>query len=94
MVHRHPEPVDDCPCFEDAIAFMAVVMGNFLTRWYMAGHGYDETFFHRMPGHMLGEWADMWTWWSTAAAKMVVGESLASSLFFSLLALTHRAQAF
>lgn len=73
MVHRHPEPVDDCPCFEDAIAFMAVVMGNFLTRWYMAGHGYDETFFHRMPGHMLGEWADMWTWWSTAAAKMVVG---------------------
>lgn len=24
LVNRHPQPVDDCPCFEDAISFIAV----------------------------------------------------------------------
>ena len=32
-VHQHPQPVDDCPCFEDAIAFMSVLMGAFVGRW-------------------------------------------------------------
>lgn len=32
-VHQHPQPVDDCPCFEDAIAFMSVLMGAFVARW-------------------------------------------------------------
>lgn len=74
-VHRHPEPVDDCPCFEDAIAFMSVVMGEFLTRWYMSRHGYDNRFFKRvMAGKAYGSLPDMWTWWSIAAAKLVVGE--------------------
>lgn len=74
LVHRHPEPVDDCPCFEDAIAFMSVVMGEFLTRWYMYRNNYDETFFVRsMPGKARGSWAEMQLWWSIAAAKMVVG---------------------
>lgn len=27
--------MDDCPCFEDAIAFMAVLMGAFVARWGM-----------------------------------------------------------
>lgn len=73
-VHRHPEPVDDCPCFEDAIAFMSVVMGEFLTRWYMSQHGYDHRFFVRtMPGKFNGTLPEMWTWWSIAVAKLVVG---------------------
>ena len=77
LVHRHPQPVDDCPCFEDAIAFMAVVMGEFLTRWYMTQHGYDHRFFKRvMAGRPFGTVPEMWTWWSIAAAKMVVGTSL------------------
>lgn len=33
MVTVHPQPLDDCPCFEDAIAFLAVVVGIFLARW-------------------------------------------------------------
>ena len=79
LVHRHPEPVDDCPCFEDAIAFMAVVMGTFLTRWYFAVNGYDERFFvHRMPGKLSGTWPEMWAWWSTATAKMFIGTSYIS----------------
>ncbi|WWC91291.1 uncharacterized protein L201_006234 [Kwoniella dendrophila CBS 6074] len=34
MVHYHPEPLDDCPCFEDAIAVLAVILGSFLGHWW------------------------------------------------------------
>lgn len=27
LVHYHPETPDDCPCFEDAIAILAVILG-------------------------------------------------------------------
>ncbi|CAL1708535.1 unnamed protein product [Somion occarium] len=75
LVHRHPQPVDDCPCFEDAIAFMSVVLGQFLTIWFMAKNHLDERFFLRvMPGKPVGgTWSEMSLWWSIAAAKMVVG---------------------
>ncbi|OSD02614.1 PAP2-domain-containing protein [Trametes coccinea BRFM310] len=74
LVHRHPQPVDDCPCFEDAIAFISVVMGEFLARWYMHHHGYDATFFvHPMPGSTWATWSDVAIWWSVAAIKMVIG---------------------
>ncbi|RSH95324.1 hypothetical protein EHS25_000411 [Saitozyma podzolica] len=33
LVHYHPEPVDDCPCFEDAIAILAVILGGFVGHW-------------------------------------------------------------
>lgn len=29
-MHYHPETPDDCPCFEDAIAILAVICGSFL----------------------------------------------------------------
>lgn len=74
LVHRHPEPVDDCPCFEDAIAFVAVMMGMFMSRWYMTNYGFDQSFFvHRMPGKFNGTPSEMWAWWTIAAAKMIVG---------------------
>ncbi|EJF56556.1 hypothetical protein DICSQDRAFT_71301 [Dichomitus squalens LYAD-421 SS1] len=74
LVHRHPQPVDDCPCFEDAIAFVSVVMGEFVARWYMEHNGYDESFFARpMPGATWATWSDVVTWWSTAATKTVIG---------------------
>ncbi|KAI0360328.1 PAP2-domain-containing protein [Trametes cingulata] len=74
LVHRHPQPVDDCPCFEDAIAFIAVVMGEFLARWYMNHHGYDSSFFVRpMPGSTWATWTDVGIWWSFAVIKMVIG---------------------
>ncbi|KAF7797379.1 hypothetical protein EIP86_008574 [Pleurotus ostreatoroseus] len=73
-VHYHPEPVDDCPCFEDAIAFMSVVMGEFLTRWFMSQYGFDHTFFVTvMMGKPFGTAVEMWRWWSTATLKMLVG---------------------
>ncbi|EIM81915.1 uncharacterized protein STEHIDRAFT_103330 [Stereum hirsutum FP-91666 SS1] len=30
LVNQHPQPVDDCPCFEDAIAFISVMLGVLL----------------------------------------------------------------
>ncbi|TFK89254.1 hypothetical protein K466DRAFT_584798 [Polyporus arcularius HHB13444] len=74
LVHRHPQPVDDCPCFEDAIAFVSVVMGMFVARWTMLHYGYDEDFFVRpMPGSSWATWSDVGTWWSTAAIKTIIG---------------------
>ncbi|KAH9849013.1 PAP2-domain-containing protein [Lenzites betulinus] len=76
LVHKHPQPVDDCPCFEDAIAFISVIMGEFLARWYMYNNGYDESYFVRpMPGGTWTTWADVATWWAFAAIKMAIGVS-------------------
>ncbi|KAJ4466322.1 sphingosine-1-phosphate phosphatase [Lentinula aciculospora] len=36
LVNQHPQPIDDCPCFEDAIASGAVVYGALLGRWATA----------------------------------------------------------
>ncbi|KAJ7154572.1 sphingosine-1-phosphate phosphatase [Mycena filopes] len=32
-VNQHPQPVDDCPCFEDAIALGSVVLGMYIGQW-------------------------------------------------------------
>ncbi len=32
-MHFHPNPVDPCPCFEDAIAIMSVMLGGILSLW-------------------------------------------------------------
>lgn len=39
MVVVHPQPLDDCPCFEDAIAFLSVIMGLLTARWACVRHG-------------------------------------------------------
>lgn len=36
LVHYHPEPVDDCPCFEDAIAVLGVTLGGLMGQWTVA----------------------------------------------------------
>jgi dihydrosphingosine 1-phosphate phosphatase len=36
------QPVDDCPCFEDAIAFVIVVMGSLFARWHAVHCGFDN----------------------------------------------------
>ncbi|TFK39306.1 hypothetical protein BDQ12DRAFT_682538 [Crucibulum laeve] len=88
LVNQHPQPVDDCPCFEDAIAFASVVLGALVGRWGMqyagVGMGMGRTVV--MPGSgwildaALGEWVqvertwgDVGVWWAVAALKMVVG---------------------
>lgn len=35
-VRVHPEPADNCPCFDDSVAFIGVVMGIKLGIWHLA----------------------------------------------------------
>lgn len=86
-VNQHPQPVDDCPCFEDAIAFGSVVLGALVGKWAMGyagiGLGIGRTVV--MPGSgwafELGNWVqyerslgDIGIWWGVATLKMVVGK--------------------
>ncbi|KAF7348655.1 Sphingosine-1-phosphate phosphatase [Mycena venus] len=84
-VNQHPQPVDDCPCFEDAIALGSVVLGMFVGRWgavrwgaHVPGPGVV------MPGSgwVLSSdgwetvergWGDAGVWWAAALAKMTFG---------------------
>ena len=34
-ISLHPDPVDNCPCFEDAIAFVSVALGVALGQWHV-----------------------------------------------------------
>ncbi|KAF9265034.1 acid phosphatase/Vanadium-dependent haloperoxidase [Marasmius fiardii PR-910] len=92
LVNQHPQPVDDCPCFEDAIAFNSVFLSALLTRWsytffqtqkfiepcVMPGSGWVRVF--DLPGT---EWerierdlSHVFQWWFTAMIKMIVGISV------------------
>jgi hypothetical protein len=84
-VHKHPQPVDDCPCFEDAIAILSVLMGVFLSHWvvcFTGGGGWAKEMV--MPGsgwlfeagkwiQVERNWDDVLVWWSIAAFKMFFG---------------------
>ena len=36
LVRIHPEPADDCPCFDDSVAFCGVVIGAEFGSWHFA----------------------------------------------------------
>ncbi|KAL8732480.1 MAG: hypothetical protein Q9166_002694 [cf. Caloplaca sp. 2 TL-2023] len=40
LVRIHPEPADDCPCFDDSIAFAGVMIGVETGNWHYARTGY------------------------------------------------------
>jgi hypothetical protein len=86
-VHKHPQPVDDCPCFEDAIAILSVLMGVFLSHWvvcFTGGGGVRWAKEIIMPGsgwlfetgrwvQVERTWNDVLVWWGVAAFKMSFG---------------------
>lgn len=90
LVNQHPQPVDDCPCFEDAIAFASVVFGTLVGRWVIL-HSALGTVVEQvtvMPGsgwvwdsvtsvwvQVDRGWSDVLVWWSIAAVKMTIGKS-------------------
>ncbi|KAG8851831.1 hypothetical protein FRB91_007354 [Serendipita sp. 411] len=39
LTNQHPQPVDDCPCFEDAIASLALLTGTVMSRWHASQVG-------------------------------------------------------
>jgi len=104
LVNQHPQPVDDCPCFEDAIAFMSVHAGSLLVQWHGVRYGFNDSYYVVMqPGSAYETWSDVGTWWLFAAIKVVVGVLLifmwrivAKSVMHLILPPTYRllAQAF
>ncbi|KAF5369021.1 hypothetical protein D9758_002980 [Tetrapyrgos nigripes] len=88
-VNQHPQPVDDCPCFEDAIAFLSVVLGYLLSHWFvfyfdtkslipggpslMPGSGWVYDSTARTYSPVPRTLDDILLWWTIAAAKMLVG---------------------
>ncbi|KAJ8688727.1 Long-chain base-1-phosphate phosphatase [Pleurotus ostreatus] len=86
-VNQHPQPVDDCPCFEDAIAFISVVFGILMGRWGFGAWKVNGVHARSiMPGsgwvfdNAQSVWiaterniADILVWWSVAFIKVVVG---------------------
>ncbi|KAH0581654.1 hypothetical protein H2248_011351 [Termitomyces sp. 'cryptogamus'] len=85
-INQHPQPVDDCPCFEDAIAFGSVVLGALVGSWAMSFFGLRMDIGKSlvMPGSgwvlVMGQWvqvertiSDVVIWWCFAALKMITG---------------------
>ena len=44
LVRLHPEPADDCPCFDDSVAFAGVMIGIEFGTWHFgqSGAAWDE----------------------------------------------------
>ncbi|KAF2688237.1 sphingosine-1-phosphate phosphohydrolase-like protein [Lentithecium fluviatile CBS 122367] len=40
LVRIHPEPADDCPCFDDSVSFSGVVIGINVGAWHYAVSGF------------------------------------------------------
>ncbi|KAG9008124.1 hypothetical protein FRB94_013681 [Tulasnella sp. JGI-2019a] len=69
LVNQHAEPVDDCPCFEDAIAFASVMTGIAVSVWFRARWGFDAE-----GGFYATKSPETWlVWVGVAVVKMVVG---------------------
>ncbi|KAJ7484275.1 sphingosine-1-phosphate phosphatase [Mycena latifolia] len=85
-VNQHPQPVDDCPCFEDAIAIGSVMLGMLVGRWgavrwgvpvpgagaVMPGSGWALATDGAWAAVPRG-WSAVGVWWGVALLKMVFG---------------------
>lgn len=51
LVRIHPEPVDDCPCFDDGVAFLGVIAGSVLGEWHFSTTKYASSgsYFNSIP---------------------------------------------
>ncbi|KAF8318649.1 hypothetical protein DL93DRAFT_2095035 [Clavulina sp. PMI_390] len=83
LVGQHADPVDDCPCFEDAIAFISVVMGTTLGNWHQSNFvfsseasTYAAYFTAITPGSALQAPSDFLLFLSFSVMKMLFGITL------------------
>jgi dihydrosphingosine 1-phosphate phosphatase len=69
LVRIHPEPADDCPCFDDSVAFAGVMIGVELGGWHyaMSGRAWD----HPVPATVPFDLALMG--WVTVILRVLVG---------------------
>ena len=61
-----------CPCFEDAVAFVAVQLGTSLGQWMKVG--YNRPYAHTV-GWEFKNSVEMLLWCSAAMAKTALGKS-------------------
>jgi hypothetical protein len=75
LVNQHPAPIDDCPCFEDAIAFISVILGEITSFWFSKRVPAlnAELFTSVMPGAAFDSPAAIVTWTLVALLKVATG---------------------
>lgn len=75
LVNQYPSPVDDCPCFEDAIAFVSVILGIIGSFWcsQRVPALNADLFTSVTPGAALDSPAAITTWVLFALLKLVTG---------------------
>jgi dihydrosphingosine 1-phosphate phosphatase len=75
LVNQHPSPVDDCPCFEDAIAFVSVILGMVNTFWCSKRVPAlnADLFTSETPGAAFDSPAAVMTWILFAVLKLTMG---------------------
>lgn len=69
LVRIHPEPVDDCPCFDDSVAFAGVFIGIQAGGWHFATTSYALS--EPTPGTVPFSLEE--TGWLIAAARIFFG---------------------
>jgi len=75
LVNQHPSPVDDCPCFEDAIACVSVILGILTSFWcsQRVPALNANLFVSVTPGATFDSPAAITTWFLFAVLKLTTG---------------------
>ena len=68
LVRVHPEPADDCPCFDDSVAFAGVIIGVEYGGWHLAHSQWSEIY---MGPEALFDLAKLG--WPVVVARVVFG---------------------
>jgi dihydrosphingosine 1-phosphate phosphatase len=69
FIRIHPEPADDCPCFDDSVAFAGVVIGIEYGNWHFARSGYAWS--EPTPGTVPFDFEAMG--WTVTIARIILG---------------------
>jgi hypothetical protein len=69
LIRIHPEPADDCPCFDDSVAFAGVMIGVEIGGWHYASSGW--AWGHPVPATVPFDLAHMG--WAKTIARMFLG---------------------
>lgn len=64
LIRIHPEPADDCPCFDDSVAFAGVLMGLEAATWHLS---------RSVHAHTLWPFDLAALGWQIAAIRIVTG---------------------
>jgi len=68
-VRFHPEPADNCPCYDDSVAFAGVMSGIELAHWHFAGSIYTDP--DQPPSTVFFSLAQLG--WTMTLLRIVVG---------------------